>query len=232
MSSKYIKKILPINLYGGSSPCEFSIPRRCPLCGIAATFSILFTSKASKIVPHIPLYASIVFECPECGLHFLLGYEIINDSFYDGFNLTRLVEYENSDINLNINVPDNIQKLSPNFYQIYKESLQANAHHFNTLYGMGLRKSLEYLIKDWFISIDPETNINVPLSQLINKIKNEDIKTLALASAWLGNDEAHTTRKYPDKNANDLLAFIDVLITYISGELKIAEAKSLVSRNN
>ncbi len=41
----------------------------------------------------------------------------------------------------------------------------------------------------------------MPLKQVIEKyIKDDDLKTFALASAYIGNDEGHYYRNNPDKD--------------------------------
>ena len=55
-------------------------------------------------------------------------------------------------------------------------------------------------------------------------IDNEKIKTLAKASAWLGNDETHYTRKHQNYNVQDLKRFIKATVAYIECELSFTEA--------
>lgn len=73
---------------------------------------------------------------------------------------------------------------------------------------MGYRKSLEFLIKDYAIAFHPDKETDIVKSQLspcINEyIDNKRIKSLATASAWIGNDETHYTRKHEDYNVEHL----------------------------
>lgn len=59
-------------------------------------------------------------------------------------------------------------------------------------------------------------------------IDNEKIKTLAKASAWLGNDETHYVRKHQNYNVQDLKRFIKATVAYIEYELSFTEAFDLL----
>ena len=121
-----------------------------------------------------------------------------------------------------------IEALSPIFVEIYNEALQAESEGLTKICGLGYRKALEFLIKDYLSfqsSNDYEEIIKTPLSNLIkNKIDNPKIKILAERCAWLGNDETHYVRKHDDYNIQDLKRFLDSMITYIDAELTVLEA--------
>lgn len=78
---------------------------------------------------------------------------------------------------------------------------------------------MEFLVKDYAISIHPEHKSQIESSQLArciaDFIDNEKIKTLAKASAWLGNDETHYIRKHQNHNIQDLKRFIKATVAYI-----------------
>ena len=96
------------------------------------------------------------------------------------------------------------------------------------LCGIGYRKALEFLVKDYAISIHPEHKSQIESSQLArciaDFIDNEKIKTLAKASAWLGNDETHYIRKHQNHNIQDLKRFIKATVAYIDSEFSFTEA--------
>ena len=87
---------------------------------------------------------------------------------------------------------------------------------------------MEFLVKDYAISSHPKCQEQIE-SSLLSKcitdyIDNEKIKTLAKASAWIGNDETHYVRKHQDYNVQDLKRFIKATVAYIESELSFAEA--------
>ena len=61
-----------------------------------------------------------------------------------------------------------------------------------------------------------------------NYIDNRRIKQLAVASAWLGNDETHYTKKHQEYNVDDLIAFIDATVSFIDSDLSALKAEVLI----
>lgn len=68
---------------------------------------------------------------------------------------------------------------------------------------------------------------SMPLAQCIKLIPYERIKTLALGSAWLGNDETHYERKHTDRDLDDLKRFVKALVFFVSADLAASDASSL-----
>ena len=124
-----------------------------------------------------------------------------------------------------------INCLSPNFVKIYNEASQAESEGLLEICGLGYRKSLEFLIKDYLSFQFPDDTDEIeqlPLGKLIKeKIENKNIRILAERCAWLGNDETHYVRKHEDYNVQDLKRFLDSIITYIDSELTVLEALSI-----
>jgi hypothetical protein len=112
-----------------------------------------------------------------------------------------------------------ISEVSPNFVEIYNQSSLAEQTGLSLISGIGYRKALEFLIKDYLIFLVPDDEEDIkkmPLNQCINKMENHDIKEIAKRATWIGNDEAHYTRKWEDKDINDLKKLIDVTMFFIS----------------
>lgn len=128
---------------------------------------------------------------------------------------------------------DSIETISPSFTKIYKQAAQAESYGCDEICGMGYRKALEFLMRDYAIKNYPEKNEEISkctLSQCINTYcDNDTIKKLAMASAWLGNDETHYVRKYENYSIVDLKAFIDVIISYIEQKVTINRAEELLA---
>ena len=101
--------------------------------------------------------------------------------------------------------------------------------------GMGYRKTLEFLIKDYAILIHSTETDSIKskmLSPCISEyIENKHIKSLATASAWLGNDETHYNRKHSDYNFEHLKAFITAVVNYIDMELSYRDAQALLDKD-
>ena len=76
-----------------------------------------------------------------------------------------------------------INDLSSTFVKIYNQSSQAESEGLNEIAGIGYRKALEFLIKDFLIWQQPdkkETFKTTPLGSCINNfIENPQLKTVA-----------------------------------------------------
>lgn len=121
-----------------------------------------------------------------------------------------------------------IKALSPNFVKIYNQSLNAENYGLDEVCGLGYRKALEFLVKDYLIFLNQENSESIAMASLgsliKNQIQNKNIKILAERCAWLGNDEAHYIRKHENYDVQDLKRFLNAMITYIDSELTVLEA--------
>lgn len=126
---------------------------------------------------------------------------------------------------------DDIVKLSHRFCDIYNQALLAEKCECFDIAGMGYRKSLEVLIKDYliyFLHEDSDTIKAMTLNNCImNKIQNEKLRITASRSAWLGNDYAHYVSKFADKDIHDLKRYIDATVHWISLEIITNEARQI-----
>lgn len=127
----------------------------------------------------------------------------------------------------------NITNLSAEFVSVFNQTEIAEAQNLNDICGMGYRKALEFLVDAYIRKNRPAETIdaNLPLSKKIRDyIDNEQIKTLAQKSAWLGNDATHIINKHPDRNIQDIKKFIKAMTTIIEAEFACEDA-STIERN-
>ena len=126
-----------------------------------------------------------------------------------------------------------ISDLSPVFVKCFNQSTQAESENLNLIAGVGYRKALEFLIKDFaiFSHSDDESKIkSMRLAQVIDKyIDNNRIQNLAKAASWLGNDETHYERK-TDYDLNDMKRFIKAAVNYIENEFIFYESVKLTTK--
>ena len=120
---------------------------------------------------------------------------------------------------------DEIKEVSQEFITIYNQSLRAETIGLNKIAWVWFRKSLEFLIKDYLISITPEDQHETIRNKFLNNcirdnISNINIKTVASRAVWLGNDETHYTRKWEDKDINDLKSIIELTLHWIESEIR------------
>jgi hypothetical protein len=89
--------------------------------------------------------------------------------------------------------------------------------------GIGYRKALEFLIKDYLISNLPDEEEHIKkklLGKCINDyVENPNIKEMAKRAVWLGNDETHYIRRWENKDINDLKILIDITVHWIEMEV-------------
>ena len=129
---------------------------------------------------------------------------------------------------------DRIIAISPKFVAIYNQSLEAESRGLNEISGMGYRKALEFLIKDYLIHCEPEQRETIEAMQLgnciANKLTNDKLKAVASRAVWLGNDFTHYNRKFEEFEIADLKRFIDTCIFWILSELTVEEALAIERR--
>jgi hypothetical protein len=120
-----------------------------------------------------------------------------------------------------------IVEISPMFEIIYNQAFSAEQQNLKEISGVGYRKALEFLIKDYLIARDEKTKDKILKMRLGNCIKDlvEDtrIKTVAKRAVWLGNDETHYLRKWEGKDLSDLKKLIDLTVHWIEME-KLTES--------
>lgn len=193
------------------------IPDYCPLChrGI----NILPNSFNTAVFRENKTVVEVVFQCPiiSCSHLFIGRYKRDRNSGY--------FSHEAS-LPLIPNLPcisDEIKDLSPNFCKIYSEPLVAKQYSLTELVGIGLRKALEYLIKDFCIHKHPEKETEIKEAWLKNCIDNycsdTRLKECAHRATWIGNDETHYVKIWECKDVTDLEKLIKITMSYIEQEI-------------
>lgn len=125
---------------------------------------------------------------------------------------------------------DNIKELSPSFVEIYNQALTSEHYQLEHISGIGYRKALEFLIKDYLISKLPDKEGKIKtkfLGKCIDEdVDNQNLKDIAKRAVWLGNDETHYVRKWETKDITDLKKLIDISVHWIDMELLTEQYKS------
>lgn len=206
----------------GSLDFQIQLPSKCPICSTAYSSKPVSAWFFKNAYGTVNLYA--IFFCPTCENVFFVIYNV-DDLVSDN---CRYIINQYPAPSTFTNISDNICKLSPKFVEIFHQAEKAENSGLTELCGIGYRKALEFLVKDYAISIHPEHTEQIASSFLAKCISdfidNEKIKTLAKASAWLGNDETHYIRKHQDYDVQDLKRFIKATVAYIESELSFNEA--------
>lgn len=215
---------------------KFDAPSTCPICGnsmepqyvYSRTGNTEFLSNSNGR----NLYCSpFLMRCThrDCKRYFLLNVLLVrygNKITFQGFAANNYAE------NVKINFPDTIKDVSPNFVTIYEQALKAEKWELDKLTGMGYRRALEYLVKDYLattkLNKTKDEIYQMSFTSAIQKIDSQEIKDLAKASSWLGNDETHTFKKWEDYDIENLKNFINSIVSYISFKIQTKKAQSLL----
>lgn len=207
-----------------SAPVEHA--HICPLCNHALSPTVLYAS----LIEYDDYEMNKVFllnYCPNCDSEFMSSHSY--DSEDDGYIFVSSAPAHFSECSFS----DNIQNLSSEFVKAYNESLHAESLGLESICGMGYRKSLEFLIKDYVISKNPNEKSKVeklPLAKCITAyISDERLKALATASTWLGNDQTHYVQKHSAHGLKELKQFINAFVTFIDADLAYQDAVSFIS---
>lgn len=120
-------------------------------------------------------------------------------------------------------VSDPLLTLSPNFLDTYTQALAAEALDLPQLTGIGLRKALEFLVKDFATNQTPAEKdkiLRTPLGTCIDRhIADPAVQRVARRATWLGNDETHYVRKWEGKDIQDLKVLIRLTMNGVENVL-------------
>ncbi len=119
--------------------------------------------------------------------------------------------------------PADVNTLSPQFVEIFRQAGVAEGFGLSEIAGVGYRKSLEFLVKDYCIDVEPANKEKIKAKQLgqviSDHIPDDNIKGCARRATWLGNDETHYVRRWTDKDITDLKALISLTESWINTHL-------------
>lgn len=132
------------------------------------------------------------------------------------------------------NLPKNLNDTFPEFKKIYDQSLEAESMGLDEIAGVGYRKAVEFLLKEFVIYKDTNKREEIE-KKFLGKVISEDltdlprIQALAKATVWIGNDETHFVKVHTDKDLKDMKEFLSAAALYISAELKTDEAEKFIN---
>lgn len=194
---------------------------QCPMCHNGVVPHVL---GAATVRPHAQKKLYVWQYCPAC-------HEVFT-SYHFRRSDDDVFHYEESVPTLRkpLTVEPELSQISPNFVEIYSEAMFAYQEGFHNIAGMGLRKALEFLVKDFLISRDPDNRHKIERYNAIDAIRqlpNEELKTLAERIEWLGNDETHYVRLHTEVDTNMIYRLTEALRYYIVSAYRVHEAEQI-----
>lgn len=193
-----------------------TLPEKCPFCHSAISPKPFYGNNNGKGS------LEIFMVCPKstCKKSFIGYYNHVNSSWKHNGE-TSIGNLITSKFN------ESIQEISPSFVKIYNEAYSAEQQNLREICGVGYRKALEFLIKDYVILSNKEKEekiLKMPLGNCIKELVTDDkVKSVAKRAVWLGNDETHYVRKWETKNLEDLKKLIALTVHWIEME-KLTES--------
>jgi hypothetical protein len=194
-------------------------PEACPLCHHAVSahqFEWAVTWHRDGTI------LEIVFRCPraDCGRLFVGRYRAKAPLPGSGIHVGSLVLFEVVPrLPEPPHFPEEIGNISPLFVEIFSEASAAESYGLKQIAGVGYRKALEFLIKDYCVRTQPADEEQIkkaPLGDCISRFVDDPrVKECARRAVWLGNDETHYVRKWADKDVGDLKALIELSVGWI-----------------
>ena len=176
-------------------------------------------------------YLQKIIRCPSCHMIFLALFKLFiseNKGNPAHFRFERAEPYRPTEPSFK----ESIKSISHSFCTIYAQAINAEELGLSEICGVGYRKALEFLIKDYLITKKNELEIDedaIKRTSLGNCIKNliqePKIQQMAELATWLGNDETHYVRKWETKDLSDLKELIDLTVDTIDGNLILEKHK-------
>lgn len=204
----------------------FNEPESCPLChyAIAPTRINTVWYRDNQKERHLAIF----YTCTHCFRPFVAHFV---DTAPDKFQMSPQLDYCAPDLYSVQPFEDSIKDLSPQFVKIFNQALEAESRQLDEIAGIGYRKALEFLVKDYCKHKHPEKGDEIerlPLGKCISDlIAQPSINILASRAVWIGNDETHYTRKLEGRDISDMKIFIRALVHYIGMELTVEDAASI-----
>jgi len=226
-------KTASVSFYGaGNQTVKIEYPEYCPHCGKSISPERIHVSNSEDSYSSGNARFVVTFRCSRstCKKYFAVEYIFTSTS-----ELCSIAKYSYRPP-IKVKLPENIEKVSPVFVEIYSQATVAESEILNQIAGVGYRKAAEFLIKDYAISKnkDDEEKIKaIMLGQVIDDYLNDfpKIQALAKSVAWIGNDETHYVRRHDGKDIQDLKKFILSAAQFIAADYDADEALSFTSSN-
>lgn len=195
---------------------NFEIPSECPVCHAHVAPVFIHAYALALGEP-----AEVAWRCTndKCDRIFIASYRWTPDGNSHYYAVEGVAPFMPQGREFS----DEIIRISPDFVALFNEALAAESYGLSRVSGPGYRKALEFLIKDYLISLSPPDEEAIggqALGQCIeNRVASSKVKTCAKRAAWLGNDETHYRRRWTEKDLSDLKILLELAVHWIEDEV-------------
>ena len=198
----------------------------CPHCGIEG-MPIVFHASTEKLYNSIPNIVGVFVRCPrsDCGKFSVQSFtfEKYTSESNSVAKVSEKIPYSFKAIFHN-DLPQEVKEGFPDFNNIFNQSLEAESLGLDQIAGMGFRKSLEFLIKQYAARREPDKEEKINKETLNNTIENRyadfpKLQKLAKVASWIGNDESHLVKKHTEMDIQNMKAFIRSASLFISADM-------------
>lgn len=187
-------------------------PDKCPYCHKTITPTFLYGHVNNRTMEVLNICPN-----PQCNMSFIGYYNQFGQNYYRFNGQTTQGRLVDQAFN------ESIQSISYSFVIIYNQAYAAEQQNLMEICGVGYRKALEFLIKDYAILNNPEDREKIERKLLgpciTEYVDDSRIKSVSKRAVWLGNDETHYIRKWEGKNLEDLKKLIDLTVHWIEMEI-------------
>ncbi len=202
----------------------------CPMCGESSVPKYIYGIKRELVEQPNRMIVLAICKRSKCKMPYLLNFELVKQ---DGYNPNASVEWYGKPLSYDyhqfVYEPEELAPYSEqnekrpyytNFIKIYSQAYSAEASDLDEISGMGYRKSLEFLLKDYTIHLNPDKEEQIKKQALSDVIvtylsNNSFLVKTARAASWLGNDQTHYVKKWVSKDVSDLKKLILATLHWI-----------------
>jgi len=220
ISSENIKDEL-----GREKSVSLEYPDQCPVCHRYITPDLM--KKGSIYTEELRYskrrYFQLLFICPssQCGQFFISTF--MENEVSAGKYIWSL-ESSLPRTPVQRAFPKEVTGISNKFEKIFNQAQEAESRNLDEISGMGYRKALEFLIKDYASFKKPKDKKVIEeqfLGSCIKEyFKGELLEQTAKRAAWLGNDQSHYVKLWGDLKLEHLKDLIEITVDLIHSELK------------
>lgn len=233
-----MKKTYKITFRDSTPSIDFEIPNICPHCGRIMAPSCHMATSFDRYESGT-LKIGLFMQCTygDCTKFYALQYSLERyhpaNSIHLKNNEPKLIKFSYRPP-ITINLPEGVEAVSPTFVEIYSQATVAETEKLDQIAGVGYRKSLEFLVKDYAIRYFPNDKEKIEKMMLGPVIKEylaefKKLQSLATAATWIGNDETHYVRRHNDQDIQSMKRFIRAAAQYIAAEFDAEAADEFTS---